>query len=125
MKKNYPFGIVPLMLAIILMACSSDDGKNEPDVPSGNVTVTATPDVLSAGPDATTLQLKVEAEADWAIDCNADWATVRPSGGVKNTPVTVQVSVKANSTMEQRSADLRITSRGAESKGKCNISENV
>lgn len=112
MKKNYPFGIVPLMLAIILMACSSDDGKNEPDVPSGNVTVTATPDVLSAGPDATTLQLKVEADADWAIDCNADWATVRPSGGVKNTPVTVQVSVKANSTMEQRSADLRITSRG-------------
>ena len=111
MKKKSPFGIVPLVLAFIFMACS-DDGKNEPDVPSGNVTVTVSPDALTAGPDATTLQLEVEADADWAIESSADWASVRPSGGVKGAHITVQVAVKANSTMERREAELRIKSRG-------------
>ena len=113
MKKNYPLCFLLALMACLVTACGSDDEKNGPDVPAGNVTVTVTPDEFTIGPEATTLQLMVEANADWAIACNADWAAVRPSGGVKNTPVTVQVTVKANATMDERVADLRITSGGS------------
>ena len=38
--------------------------------------------------------------------------TIRPSGGLKDIPSTVQVSVKANDTMDGRTASINIISAG-------------
>lgn len=99
-------------LSYIMVACG-DDGKDEPTPPaSGNVTVTVTPEVLSTGPEATSLELTVQASADWSASTDADWVSIRPSGGVKDTPLTLQLSVKANGNMDERTADIRISSGG-------------
>ena len=113
MKKMLYFTLSVALLAILpVLAACGDDDKDEPRVPTGNVSVTVSPENLTAGPEASTLSLTVEADADWSITCDADWVSVKPSGGVKNTPVNTQVTVKANATMEERDADIRIVSGG-------------
>ena len=115
MTKTTIFSLAAILLGLsyIMVACG-DDGKDDPQTPAavGNISVNVSPEVLTAGPEASTLQLTVEASADWSVSTDADWVTIRPSGGVKNTPLTTQISVKANTTMDERTADIRITSGG-------------
>ena len=103
--------ILSIAVCLPIMACG-DSSKDDP-APSGQtVTVSATPESLSAGPEASTLELSVRGNADWAIRADADWVTVRPSGGVKDTDIKVQVSVTANSGMDERNATINIVSGG-------------
>ena len=94
-----------------IMACG-ESSKDDPTPSGQTVTVSATPEALSAGPEAAALELIVKANADWAIRTDADWVTLRPSGGVKDTDVKVQVSITANSGMDERNATLNIVSGG-------------
>ncbi|MDE6291315.1 MAG: family 16 glycosylhydrolase [Muribaculaceae bacterium] len=103
--------ILSIAVCLPIMACG-DSSKDTPTPTGQNVTVSATPDALSAGPEANTLELIVKANADWAIRSDADWVTIRPSGGVKDTDIKVQVSVSANSGMEARNASINIVSGG-------------
>lgn len=102
-----------LTLAAIspLTACGSDT-KDDPASTVQTMSATVSPESLSAGPEATILELSVKATADWAIRTDADWVTVRPSGGVKDTDIKIQVSVTANSGMDERIAALNIMSGG-------------
>lgn len=104
--------MILLVLASILLACG-DDKKDEPVGPAAaNATATVSPETLSTGPEAATLELTVKATADWSISCDADWISITPSGGVKDTPVVAKISVKANTGMDARSADIHIISGG-------------
>ena len=103
--------ILSFTACLPITACGSES-KDTPSPSGQTVTVTATPEALSAGPEATTLELSVRANADWAIRSDADWATVRPSGGIRDNDIKVQVAVSANSGMEERNATLNIVSGG-------------
>lgn len=98
-------GIFPLMAA-----CGGS--KDEPASTNHSVTLSASPESLSAGPEATTLDLTVQADADWAVRTEADWISIRPSGGLKNVATTVKVSVTANNEFDTRSAVINIVSGG-------------
>lgn len=111
-KTNFIIWIFSMIASFPLMASCGGDSKDDPTPGTQNVTVTTTPDALTAGPEASTLELTVKANADWAIRTDADWVTLRPSGGIKDTDIKVQVSVKANSDMDERTATLDIVSGG-------------
>lgn len=98
-------GIFPLMAA-----CGGS--KDEPASTNHSVTLSASPESLSAGPEATTLDLTVQADADWAVRTEADWISIRPSGGLKNVATTVKVSVTTNNEFDTRSAVINIVSGG-------------
>ncbi|MDE6770609.1 MAG: BACON domain-containing protein, partial [Muribaculaceae bacterium] len=98
-------GIFPLMAA-----CGGS--KDEPVSTNHSVSLSTSPESLSAGPEATTLDLTVQADADWAIRTEADWITLSPSGGLKNVATTIKVSVTANKEFDTRSAVLNLVSGG-------------
>lgn len=98
-------GFFPLMAA-----CSGS--KDEPASTNHSVSLSASPESLSAGPEATVLDLTVEADADWAIRTEADWISLRPSGGLKNVATTIKVSVTANTEFDSRTGVLNIVSGG-------------
>lgn len=103
--------IICLSVCLTTSACgdgkgSDDPKKNEPTT----VTFSINPAELSAGPDAQTLTLEVTADADWSISSDADWCTVRPGGGVKNTPVKVNVNIAKHTALEARNAVLTVKS---------------
>ncbi|MDE6578596.1 MAG: family 16 glycosylhydrolase [Muribaculaceae bacterium] len=93
------------------VACGSDN-NDSPDTPQTSVSVTVSPDAITLSHEAASTQLSVTADADWAISTDADWVTLRPSGGIKNVRTDVQISVKANDTMDERNASINIVSGG-------------
>lgn len=99
-------GFVPL-----IQACSKTS-KDEPAPVNTTVNVTVSPDALTATPEAATLELTVLADADWAIKTDANWVTLRPSGGIKNVSTPVKVAILANKEFEERSAVIDINSGG-------------
>ena len=113
MKKATVFSLIVLLAAgLNLTASCGSDSSDTPVITPGAVSVSVSPQTLSAGPEAETLSLSVTADADWSISSEADWVTIRPSGGLKNSETNVQVSVKANDSMEQRNASINIVSGG-------------
>lgn len=113
MKKSVLSAIMASMLFITptLGACG-DDGNDAPSQSSGNVVVSVAPEILSSGPESATLELTVTADADWAVKSDADWVSLRPSGGIKNESTIVKVTVQTNSGMEERTAAINIVSGG-------------
>lgn len=95
-----------------LVASCGSDSKDEPAPVVQTVTVSASPESFAVSPEAAVLDLLVKANADWAIRTEADWMTIRPSGGVKDTDVNVKVSVTANTEMDERIASIDIVSGG-------------
>ncbi len=100
-------GIFPLMAA-----CGGSKDEPASNNPNHSVTLSASPEALSAGPDAITLDLNVQADADWAIRTEADWISLRPSGGLKNVATTVKVTLTANKEFDTRNAAIDIVSGG-------------
>ncbi len=111
-KTNFLIWMLSILASFPLMASCGGDSKDDPTPGNQNVIVTATPEALVAGPEAATLELTVRANADWAIRTDADWVTLRPSGGVKDADIKVQVTVKENPNMDERAATLNIVSGG-------------
>lgn len=98
-------------LAFAFLSCGGS--KDNPSNPADNtVTVTVSPTQLEAGNEASTLDLTVTADKDWAIAGQADWVSVQPSGGLKNQPLTVKVKLSANTGLESRASSVNITSGG-------------
>lgn len=106
--KNSIFALAAMML---LTSCGSKD-NNEPEIPTGATVVTVSPETVTAGPDAATIELTVKADADWAARTDADWLTIRPSGGIKNTETKIQLTFKANPSMDERETSVDIVSGG-------------
>ena len=75
-------------------------------------TVTVTPESFNVAPEASKQVLKVEANADWAVRCSADWISLTPSGGAKDIPTQISISIKVNDTFDERQADIEVVSGG-------------
>ncbi|MDE6792606.1 MAG: hypothetical protein K2J48_05940, partial [Muribaculaceae bacterium] len=117
MKKSTLISIAALLSFCLNMAAGCGSSNNdEPKPAAGAVGVSLSPEELSAGPEASVLELSVKANADWAIRCDADWLTLRPSGGLKDTETKVQITLKANTSMDERSAAINIVSGGKDIK---------
>lgn len=91
-------------------ACSSDDNGKDGPTPSSQVTVTVSQETLNPDFSAQTLELTVNASSDWSIRTEEPWITFKPSGGVKNQPTTVFVTVEANKEFDSRSGVINIVS---------------
>ncbi len=111
-KTNFIIWILSIAVAFPMVASCGGDSKDDPAPSPSNVSATISPETLSAGPEAASLELSVKATADWAIRTDADWVTIRPSGGLKDIDTKLQVSVTANSGMDERSALLNVISGG-------------
>ena len=115
MKKT---AIIPLIAAAAFItpafASCGSDGPDAPDqgTQKTNVTATVSPESLQAGASKTTLDLTVTVNADWAVRCDAAWVSIPQSGGVKDTPRTLKVTVEANTTFDERTASIDIVSGG-------------
>lgn len=111
MKKSR-FIAALFSLAFISQALAScgSDGKDGPT--GGVVSVTVAPEILQADAQKQNLELSVTVGADWAITSDADWVSLRPSGGVKNVTGIVKVSVDENKRFDERSALITILTGG-------------
>ena len=111
MKKSR-FIAALFSLAFISQALAScgSDGKDDPT--GGVVSVTVAPEILQADAQKQNLELSVTVGADWAITSDADWVSLRPSGGVKNVTGIVKVSVDENKGFDERSALITILTGG-------------
>lgn len=114
MKKAIRFllFIASFAACLNISASCGNSSDEEPQGPATAATVEVSPEALTTEYQATTIELFVKANVDWAVKCDADWVTIRPSGGLKDIPSTVQVSVKANDTMDGRTASINIISAG-------------
>lgn len=103
-----------LSLAFLAIACPScGDSKDNPDNPAtSEVNITVNPSQLDTGAEASSLDLSVTADKDWAIASAAEWVTVSPSGGLKNQQSTIKVKVAANTGLEERATLLNISAGG-------------
>lgn len=113
MKRNSKIILSGFILAFPLLssACGKDDKEIVNPSPSPTqATVTVSAENLNPDFNAQTLDLTVSANVDWAIRCDASWVSLRPSGGVKNEPTTVKVSVEANKEFDSRSTSIEIVS---------------
>lgn len=100
---------------VVFTGCGSDDeggGNSNPGggTPSGATTITVTPESAQIDYNKQTVEFSVTSVGDWSIKSDADWATVSPSGGLKNKATTVKATVSANSGQENRVATLTIKS---------------
>ena len=111
-KTNLIIWMISMVASFPLMASCGGDSKDDPIPSTPTLSVSVSPESLQAGPEAATLEIAVKGNTDWAIRTDADWVTLRPSGGVKDTEVKVQVSVTANPAMDERVASLNIVSGG-------------
>lgn len=104
--------ILFMVFATKSLASCGSNGDDPAPVKSGSVTVNVSPENLVADAAASELSLSVTADADWSISTNAQWVSVRPSGGLKNETTVVRVSVSKNAELSERKASLQIKSRG-------------
>lgn len=108
-----------LFLAVFLVSCFAvvscgSDSKDEPKpiVTQGSVTVT--PESVNLTNEAQTSIITVTADVNWNIASDATWCTIFPSGGVKNTPTDVKITVTALNSIDPRVAHLKISSGSIE-----------
>lgn len=104
--------ILFMVFATQSLASCGSNGDDPAPVKPGSVTVNVSPENLVADAAASELSLSVTADADWSISTNAQWVSVRPSGGLKNETTVVRVSVSKNAELSERKASLQIKSRG-------------
>ncbi|MDE6772580.1 MAG: family 16 glycosylhydrolase [Muribaculaceae bacterium] len=113
MKKSSLTALfVTLLTAFNIMAACGSDSKDSPSLPGSPVDVAVSPEALSAGPEGGTLELHVKADADWAVSSDADWVTVKPSGGLKGVDTKLSVKVSGHDGMDERTAGIDIISGG-------------
>lgn len=96
--------------SLAMCGCSSSSDNDIPDIPQTNVTITANPETINALPEGDVVTVAVTASADWSINSNQSWVTTFPSGGLKNSPTNVKVTIAANKDKSDRNAILTIKS---------------
>lgn len=107
-----------LLLTTSFISCGSS-GNDEP-TPSGgsdkSATITVNPVEIEADAEAQTVIINVKADSDWSIATAADWCTVFPTGGVKNSDTEVKLTVTANTGIDARIADIVVTAANRSTK---------
>ncbi len=118
MKITTSCFISMLLLTTSFISCGSS-GNDEP-TPSGgsdkSATITVNPAEIEADAEAQTVIINVKADSDWSIATAADWCTVFPTGGVKNSDTEVKLTVTANTGIDARIADIVVTAANRSTK---------
>ncbi len=118
MKITTSCFISMLLLTTSFISCGSS-GNDEP-TPSGgsdkSATITVNPVEIEADAEAQTVIINVKADSDWSIATAADWCTVFPTGGVKNSDTEVKLTVTANTGIDARIADIVVTAANRSTK---------
>jgi beta-glucanase (GH16 family) len=103
--------IFAMFSCLCLSSCGSKK-SDEPVNPKTQVTITVSPQSLTVGNVAGTTNVTVTANADWSIKSDADWCTVFPTGGVKDSPTNVTLTYGALNDIDSRQATLTVSSGG-------------
>lgn len=114
MKKSFAifFYGMSVVFPIFSAACSEKNGSEvkDPGTTKHPATITVTPESLTPDCSSQTLELVVTADVDWSVRPDESWISVKPSGGIKNEPTILKVSVEANKEFETRHGILNIIS---------------
>lgn len=111
-SKSHLLSIV--LLTACMFSCGSSN-NDEPIPPSGSgqaTSITISPESMEIGAEQQTTVIKVKATADWSISSSADWCTLFPTGGVKNEETEIKLTIKENSGIDPRTADITVTATG-------------
>lgn len=106
--KKLIYSALLLMVSAGACACGSDASNIEQEFK--DVTITVTPDNISASNDASNVTLSISATADWSLSSDSEWCKAFPSGGLKNKTTEVSVNISANSGATAREAQISVTS---------------
>ena len=97
--------------SIVVSGCGGSNGGDEPTPPT-EVSVAVNPQSLELTSASQTATVNVKCSAEWSVQSDADWLTVRPSGGVANTATDLTVTVRTNTDMTARTGYLTIRCSG-------------
>lgn len=109
MKKLFLAAMLVMGMTAVSCGDDSDDGS-VPTPPSGNVSITVSPESLTLNNVAQDATLTITASAGWNISSDASWCSVFPSGGIKDKATDIRVSVTAHSAIQPRTATLSVRS---------------
>ncbi|MDR2145734.1 MAG: family 16 glycosylhydrolase [Tannerella sp.] len=110
-----------LILFMLLVGCGSDDPSPEPPPLPTEVYLSVNPGELASPLSGGSLSITVISGTSWEVSSGAEWlSTSAKSGGAGN--VSVSITVAANYTGADRSAELTFTA-GSVSK-KCTVSQD-
>lgn len=103
--------LLSLISPVLCVSCGNDD-NDAVSTTIKDITVNVSAENIIAPPEASVHPLTIEANADWAVRSDADWVSISPTGGVKGTPTQVKISVKANTSFDERKTLIEIVSGG-------------
>ena len=107
------WAVVPVFAASLLIgSCGSDepdDPTKKPDQKPVSITVEPAK-AVTVNFESQSVNVTVTSTADWSIASDADWCKVFPTGGVRNEPTTVKITVSGYSgDLESRVANLTVS----------------
>lgn len=107
------WAVVPVFAASLLIgSCGSDepdDPAKKPDQKPVSITVEPAK-AVTVNFESQSVNVTVTSTADWSIASDADWCKVFPTGGVRNEPTTVKITVSGYSgDLESRVASLTVS----------------
>ena len=109
MMKKYS---ILLFVSLLVIACGGDDDTDDIIIKKDQISITPSLELLG---DGEAKEMLITATCDWRItkDANADWLTVTPMSGTKDTR-SIVVSAGKNSTGVNRIATLTISGGDAQ-----------
>ena len=108
--------------ALSLCGCSSSNDDNGTSLVQ-EATITVNPESITAAPEGNESTISVTSTGDWSISANASWVTTFPTGGLKNNPTNVKVTIGANKDKADRAAI--ITVRSGKTEKNISVSQNA
>lgn len=107
MMKRYSISV---LMALLVVACGGDDDDSDVIVKKDQISIAQNLELLG---DGEAKEMIIRATCDWRIIKDADWLTVTPMSGDKDTR-SVMVSAGKNSTGNVRTAILTINGGDAQ-----------
>ena len=105
--KNRIYLLSLLLSTVSLMACGGSDDNDEPTT---NISITASPETLSAPTEGGTFTINVTTTGkEWGAYCDQEWAKVTANGSTQQSGI-ISVTVSENPDTEQRSATITVMS---------------
>ena len=99
-----------ISLALISACACSGSDSDEPANNNQDVVINVSPDNIDVTNETTSTKISVSANADWSITSDASWCKCFPSGGLKNTPTEISLSIEANTEAIERQTVLTVSS---------------
>ena len=80
----------------------------------GSITISG-PDIVEFSSDACKKEVIINAAGEWMVEVSDPWLTVTPTSGVASSlPITLNICCQGNTSNEERTGTITITSAGVE-----------